>query len=454
MFTPQGLLKELAPCRDAPVWWLGLSGGLDSMALLEALTQLRQTHDLPPVQAIHVHHGLHPDADAWAAHCQQQCDARFIPLHILRVELEQGASIESAARAARYEVFESLIGSGDYLLLAHHRDDQLETLLFRLVRGTGLRGLSGMPRQRSLAAGRLLRPMLCWRRSELAAWAVEQNLLWIEDPANRDQRFARTALRHELLPLLRQQWPAMENSLLRLADHVSEASSLLDERAAEDLALVQAEDADEWLAPWPSLELESMLELSPARQSNLLRYWLTKHDCLLPDHRQLREVLQQLPAASDSQPVTLIGDYQLRRSSGRLWLLSRAGVSAGCEQALAAFVDTRLVNGNGELIFRPMPGGLMWRPGKWRIDYRQGGERIKLSGRPHRSLKQLFQEAAIPFWLRPALPLLYCDGRLVSVAGRWNSEDACAAPDQLGWQISWQPAAQDRPGDKGFGRSA
>src|SRR5690606_27771851 len=137
MFTPQALQEHLARCAQAPVWWLGLSGGLDSMVLLEALSQLGRIHPLPPVVAVHVHHGLHPLADRWVEHCEQQCALRNIPLHIKRVQLKPGASIEAAAREARYEAFASLIGPEDVLLLAHHLDDQLETLLFRLVRGTG-----------------------------------------------------------------------------------------------------------------------------------------------------------------------------------------------------------------------------------------------------------------------------------------------------------------------------
>lgn len=441
MFSPQALLKQLAPCMQAPVWWLGLSGGLDSMALLEALAQLRRIQQLPPVQAIHIHHGLHPEADRWAAHCQRECDARQIPLIIQQVAVAEQASLEDAARAARYQAFSDHLGAGHYLLLAHHRDDQLETLLFRIFRGTGMRGLTGMPAWRSLGQGYLLRPLLTWSRSELHHWAASSELTWIEDPANTDERFARTILRHQLLPLLRQQWPAADNSLLRLAEHASEANDLLDERAMEDLAMSEGGTLDSWAASWPSLDLHHVLTLSLARQSNLLRYWLMRQGCRLPDHRQLRTVLEQLPAASDSQPMMMVDEYRLCRSSGRLWLLPRAGVPSGRPQELLAPKTTHLIAGNGRLRIEPGEGGVAWRSGDWRIEYRQGGEMIQLSNRPRRALKQLFQEAAVPFWLRPAVPLLYCDGQLVSIAGRWNAEQARAEPDEKGWRITWEPAA-------------
>ena len=438
MFNVQGLLQQLAPCRDAPACWLGLSGGLDSMVLLDALVQLRRHHPLPPLKAIHVHHGLHVDANRWAEHCVRECAARDIPLHIERVQLPTGGSIEELARDARYGVFERLLAAGDWLLLAHHADDQLETLLFRLLRGTGLRGLAGMPRSRALGAGQLLRPLLPWSRQQLADWACQQQLSWIEDPANADPRYARTALRHELLPQLRQRWPSMPQSLLRLAAHATEANELLDERAAEDLLLATGEVADDWLRCWPSLDMASLAALSPARQKNLLRYWLHSHAVRLPDQRHLHNLLTQLGAASDSQPTVQLDDAQLCRSSGRLWLLPRGGVPAGVDQPLSQLADTLLTAGNGRLYLRTGAGVAM-RQGSWRIGYRRGGEQIKLPGRPRQSLKDLFQQAGIPAWLRPAIPLLYCDDQLISVAGRWTAERANAAFGEAGFSVCWEP---------------
>src|SRR5690606_10484398 len=177
-------LEHLAPCLAAPALCLGLSGGLDSMVLLHAVTELRRHSPLPPLKAIHVHHGIHPDADRWVEHCQRECAARQVDLVVHRVTLPSGGNVEELARDARYGVFEQQLGAGDWLLLAHHADDQLETLLFRLMRGTGVRGLAGMPRSRALGQGRLLRPLLDWTRAQLADWAAAQGLAWIEDPAN------------------------------------------------------------------------------------------------------------------------------------------------------------------------------------------------------------------------------------------------------------------------------
>lgn len=423
---------------EAPVCWLGLSGGLDSMVLLDAMAQLRRSCPLPPLKAIHVHHGLHANADLWVEHCQRECAARDIELHIQRVQLPPGGNIEELARDARYAVFEDKLGAGHWLLLAHHADDQLETLLFRLMRGTGIRGLAGMPRSRALGQGSLLRPLLGWSREQLESWAQSQRLSWIEDPANADPRYARTALRHELLPQLRQRWPGLPDNLLRLAEHAEEANQLLDERAAEDLQQAGVPAQDAWLRGWPSLLVESVVALSPARQRNLLRYWLHQHNLRLPDQRHLHSLVVQLGAAGDSQPALRAGAAQLYRSSGRLWLLPSAGVPAGIDQVLTGVADTPLLAGNGRLRLRP-GADIAWREGEWRVAYRRGGEQIKLPGRPSQSLKSLFQQAAIPAWLRAAVPLLYCDDRLISVAGRWNAEGAGPGSDESGFSVVWEP---------------
>lgn len=441
MFTPQGLLDRLAPCRDAPVWWLGLSGGLDSMVLLEALVQLRRQHQLPPLRAIHVHHGLNPAADEWVAHCRQECALRDVPLMVVEVSVQPMASVENAAREARYQAFTTLLGEGEQLLLAHHLDDQLETLLFRMLRGTGLLGLAGMPAQRALGGGSLQRPLLGWRRDELHDWATTQALNWIEDPANRDPRFARTGLRHQVLPALRQQWPGTDASLTRLAAHAREASELLDELAAEDCERLEGKSTDPWLAGWPSLDAQVLAELSLARQRNVLRYWLRRHAQALPDARQLDTLVSQLAASRDGQPVLRWGAVQVARSVGRLWLLGESLPPAGTAQPLETASLMNLQAGNGRLHFTRQVGGLALDSGRWEIGYRAGGELIRLAGRPARALKQLFQENAVPVWLRPSVPLLFRDGVLVSVAGRWNDPAGCAASEEPGWQVRWELSA-------------
>ena len=199
---PTRLLRNLQPWRQAKRWRVAFSGGLDSTVLLHLLAHLAKNHSLPALSAIHIHHGLQAAADAWPAHCQAICDALGVPLAIVHVHVDAGASLEQAARAARYGAFIEATQPGDVMLAAQHRDDQAETVLFRLLRGTGSRGLAAMPTQRPLGRGHLLRPLLDVSRAELEAYAREHRLLWIEDPSNADQQFSRNYLRQQVFPVL------------------------------------------------------------------------------------------------------------------------------------------------------------------------------------------------------------------------------------------------------------
>ncbi len=436
-FSPEALLAALGPVRQAPALWLGFSGGADSLALLHAVAVLRP--QLPPLRALHIHHGLHLDADSWATRCAHVCAALDVSLHVERVALTTQGNIEQQARDARYAVFTRLLGAGEVMLLAHHRDDQVETLALRLLRGTGLRGLAGMPQRRPLGKGELFRPLLAYGRAELQHWLRERNLSWIEDPANNDQRFARSWLRHQGLPALSKQWPQAPVSLLRVAEHAAEANHLLDELAAEDLAAAQFVSDDPWLQPFPALALSAVQRLSPTRQRNLLRYWLLLKGCRLPDQRHLLALQEQLAAASDRQPHWQLPDARLQLARDSVWLLPVAGIPAGLDEPLPDQMNVHLAAGNGWLRQISEVGALPW-VGDWQIRYRLGGEQLQLLGRPRKALKAVLQEADVPAWLRPALPLLYCDDQLVSVAGRWHSADYAARIDELDWQVSWRPA--------------
>ncbi len=198
------LLHALAPWRKAPAWHIAFSGGLDSTVLLHLLASAEA---LPPLSAVHVHHGLQSAADTWPSHCQSICDRLGVPLRVMRVQVQPGASLERAARDARYRAFTEVIGAGEVLLTGQHRDDQAETLLFRLLRGAGVRGAAAMPVHRPLAGGHLVRPLLDVSRTELVAYADEHQLKWIEDPSNADMQFSRNYLRHRVIPTLTERWP-------------------------------------------------------------------------------------------------------------------------------------------------------------------------------------------------------------------------------------------------------
>ncbi|SEM34836.1 tRNA(Ile)-lysidine synthase [Pseudomonas sp. ok272] len=427
------LLLSLAPWRAAPTWRIAFSGGLDSTVLLHALARLAQTQSLPELKAIHVHHGLQAVADTWPAHCQAACDALGVPLTVVRVQVLSGASLERAAREARYGAFIEATQVDEVLLTAQHRDDQAETLVFRLLRGAGVRGLSAMPAQRPLGHGHLVRPLLGISRAALEAYAAEHQLSWIEDPSNGDQQFSRNYLRQQIFPILTQRWPQAAATIARSAAHLSEAQGLLEELAQVDLAHAATPHAFDWLGV-PSLALPALTTLSAARQRNALSHWLAPLS-RLPDSDHWSGWADLREAAVDARPVWRLADGELHRSNGRLWWLSGAWLSpAPVPMAWPDPLEPLLLGENGRLILRgAVPGGAL------SVRYRQGGEVMPVPGRGHRDLKRLLNERAVPMFVRGRLPLLYCDEQLIAVANLAGLDGGAGA----GAVLRWQPTGQD-----------
>lgn len=391
---------------------LGLSGGVDSVVLLHLL------HSLAPhlnfrFSALHVHHGISPYADAWAQFCTELCREYRIPLHLEPVDitaLRAAHGIEAAARKLRHA---ALARQGcDAIALAHHADDQAETLLLQLLRGTGVRGAAAMPFAR-VQEGRIwLRPLLDSSRAELLEYARAQGLQWIEDESNADERFPRNFLRHRLLPLLEQRFPAWRRTLGRSARHFAEASELLDEIARAD-------------APASGrLDVATMRALTPPRAKNLLRHFLHEQGAPMPQATQLDDLLHQLCNAREGAAVCVnFGGWQVRRYQGEVY----AGpVLPACDPALQ-----RVWQGELRLYWPPQGREVSFTPtvgqgisrvrlerGEVSLRLRRGGETLRPRPRAaRRSLKNLLQEHQVPPWQRESLPLLYCGEALVCVVG-------------------------------------
>ncbi len=400
----------LQPWLSAPRWQVAYSGGLDSTVLLHLLVELGRSVQLPPVVAIHVDHGLQPAATFWPAHCERFCAQLGIPFEQVRVQVSVGASLENHAREARYGALAARLTENAVLLTAQHRDDQAETLLFRLLRGAGVLGLAGMRGERRFGSGWLVRPLLDCGRSELERYAHERQLQWIEDPSNQSLAHARNYLRHQVLPALQARWPQASARIASTARHCREAQQLLDELADLDLATASTTSRHAWL-PLPSLDLQVIRALSPARQRNLLRRWLGRFTAL-PDSEHWAGWDALRDAAVDAAPVWRLAGGELRRGDGRLWWLAGPwldGPAGGCHSLSSK--GALSLPGNGEVrVAGPQDTqGL-------EVRYRDGGERLELPVRGRRDLKRLLNEAGVPGFVRPRLPLLYRDGQLTAVA--------------------------------------
>jgi tRNA(Ile)-lysidine synthase len=409
-----------ARCPAHKQIWVAFSGGLDSTVVLHALKQAK----LKP-RAVHVNHQLQAGAGAWAEHCRVLCEQWEIPFELRTVGLvpDDPAGPEAAARAARYEAIRGVMKPGDLLVTAHHRGDQAETVLLRLLRGTGVSGLAAIAELSDFVPGQLWRPLLAYSRDVLVAYARAHQLKWIEDPHNVDPRYARSFLRNEIVPRLKQRWPAAEESIARAAANASEARELLRELADADLAAIRVP---------AGLAVDRLLALSDARRHNAVRTWIEQAGFEAPSAEALerldREVLSARP---DREPLLGFGAAEVRRFRSVLFLMRRLPVAPDG-------VDLHWRSGKQLLL----PDGCGWLQASaspsepWHVRFPKGGERVKPPRARHtRTLKNLFQESGVPPWVRERTPLVYRGKQLLWVGG-------------IGWatvprprlEISWRHA--------------
>ena len=407
-------LKEIVRPSDRLL--TGLSGGVDSVVLLDVLQRVSRTLRFR-LSALHINHQLSPHAARWSAFCRALCRRRGIPYDSARVKVRRGDSLEAAARDARYAVIARQ--RCDFVVLAHHRDDQVETLLLQLLRGAGVKGLAGMPPVRKAEGRRqkasILRPLLDVTREEILDYARRHKLEWIEDESNQDIYFQRNFIRHEVLPLIARRFPAYRVTLARAAGHLAEAAQVLDELAAADAA---------GHLEGGTLSMAAFWHLPPARARNLLRYLLASHGVPMPNAERLDEALRQaLSAKRDAQVRIELGGFDLKRFENRLHVV------AAMKDLPAGYA--RRWRGQSEIVL-PELGGVLAMPrvrgagislarlrgGPVTIGVRRGGEHMQPDcRRPRRSLKNLLQESRVPPWQRSRLPLLLCGNELVWVAG-------------------------------------
>ncbi|NNM51620.1 MAG: tRNA lysidine(34) synthetase TilS [Pseudomonadales bacterium] len=411
---------------------VGWSGGMDSTALLAGLLSLR-TLEWPPLVAVHVHHGLQAEADAWAEHCQQCGTAWDVPVQVIRVQVPAGASVEAMARQARRQAFASVLQEGDVLLLAHHADDQAETLLFRLCRGTGLDGLRGMDedtcwlhQQRRL---RLWRPWLSLRRAWIAEWMAQQDRPWIEDPSNQHTYFARNFLRHEVLPSLEQRWPATIEHLGSLARECQDVLSQLD---AWDRDLLQS------VGFGNTVSVASLQALPEQSRARVLRLWLKDKGLPRPGrHLMQRLCTEFLAVTGGTAPLLTWSGVEVCRFRGQLhagWQLPDLkdfNVSWDMQQPLPLPGQRRLVaeqvQGRG---LRQPPSGYVWVRG------RQGGETMRIYQHgPRQEIKGLMQSWAIPPKYRYRCPLVFVGEDVACVPGFAVAESHAAGVDEVGYDL-------------------
>ncbi len=413
------------------------SGGCDSHVLLQGVTQLQTQLACQSIVAIHINHGLQQQAAQWQQHCQQVCQQLDVPLQTFELSLDvpKGESLEAYAREARYAAIYAALQPGDMLLLAQHQDDQAETLLLQLLRGSGVKGLASMSVCTAKDQIWVSRPLLTFTRTQIEDYAREMGLSWVDDPSNQDTQLNRNYLRHEIMPLLQQRWPGVSTVLARSAQHQADADQLLDILAEQDYAYCQTGN-DYCLAITP------LQQWAPVRIRNVLRYWLDKicQAKTLPSTVQLQRIMDEMMAAApDANPMVSWAQATVRRYRDSLYFCPEPALSMPQWQ-VSWDLDQPLLLPSGESIHAQLSQGTGMDMSQVdlpvQVRFRRGGERCRLPGRAHQhELKKLFQDWGIPPWLRDQIPLIFVGETLAHIVGYATCAPFDVAADKSGIDV-------------------
>ncbi|ALO46054.1 tRNA lysidine(34) synthetase TilS [Pseudohongiella spirulinae] len=429
-------LSRVRPCGRRLT--IAVSGGRDSMVLLDLCVQLADR--LPfELSAIHVNHGWSVNAALWEQHVYTVCQNYGVPLTVRHLQLDTstGQSPEELARDARYSCFIELLRPHDVLLTAHHQADQAETVLLNLLRGSGPRGLAGIPQGRELGESWVWRPLLNAESVKLDQYARGRQLCWFDDESNLDGRYRRNFIRQSIAPLLSTHWPDWQRSVGRSAQLCRDLDRLTVDLARHGLDGVVSEDG--------AVDIRALQSLPTTHQYLVLRHWLESAAGKWPSQKLLRTLLQEIVTASKhAQPSLQWQGWQVRREFGKLLLMPEQDENSQLPSATRwlrstdGFFPPLVLPGNGCLEMRQVSTPAMTLPaGQYRISYRQGGEKIRLPGRPQRALKKILQETRMPVSQRQRLPLLWVDDQLAWVAGVGFDEQFLCHEQASGWLPVW-----------------
>ena len=418
---------------------VGFSGGIDSTVLLHALYQIKIS-ELPSleIRAIHIHHGLNIQADKWEAHCASLCQKWDIPFICRHVTVEgSNKGIEAAARAERYQAYREELLEDEIIVTAQHLDDQAETVMLALKRGSGPTGLSAMPESLAFQAtcGNtvLLRPLLTISRHALEHYRAEQQLPWVEDDSNQDDRYDRNFLRLHIMPRLSERWPHFANAVSRSASLCAEQEALLDELLQDSL--------DEIIDYRGGLYIDGLVHCSVAKRNALIRRWIGLHQLAMPPFNQLERIWQEVALARpDAEPICRLGEVEIRRYQGALWVVKRIHSVTGKQYYWDYPAAYSLPESLGTLVVMEEEGQIRSPQENEVVTIRFGLQgSLSIVGRNHsRSSKKIWQELGVAPWMRERTPLIYYNDTLICAVGCFITPDGFVGENNVGIAIDWQ----------------
>jgi tRNA(Ile)-lysidine synthase len=413
---------------------IAFSGGIDSQALLYNLYQLRELNPEIKLDAVHIHHGVNAAADNWLEFCREQCKKLNIVFKNIHITLDHDTKdgFEAQARQQRYQALWKACPPNAALVTAHHADDQAETMLFRLFRGAGLRGLSAMQKENNNSGRPLLRPLLNISRQEIEAYARANNLLWVEDPSNKNIDLSRNYIRHEIIPKIKHRWPNAAKNMEQAAEHLQNAQLILDFYLEQELKNICTSKKQ--------INIRELEKFSPEHQALLLRLWIRQQQLTAPTTKQLAQVLQMIHSKEDAQPQLSWGENIIRRFNQKI----------GIYQALPK-IDLEEISWDGkntlvlpqkvgEINFSLAAGGLK-PPNKdeqifirWKIP----GFKFRIAGhKHHKDYKNLMQDFHIPPWERDRVPLIYFNDTCVAIANYAIADTHKQNSLEVGLHVNW-----------------
>ncbi|WP_295507743.1 tRNA lysidine(34) synthetase TilS [uncultured Pseudoalteromonas sp.] len=426
-------LAQLQPLLNAEhsCFSVALSGGVDSVVLLYLMNQVQKQRPELKLEAVYVNHGLSKYADEWQGFCKSLCEELGVAFKAVRVEIQERSrtSLEAQAREARYQALDENCVVGSVILLGQHLNDQLETFLLRLKRGSGLQGLASMPQTRLLASGRVcFRPLINITREQIEQFAIKFAITHITDDSNIDERFDRNFLRHQVLPILMERFQGFEKSAARSIRLLQQQQSLLDEYTQSDLAHCQNSQG--------GLSCVAIAEFSKPRQANLVRAWLNQFTHQLPSENQLQQIIEQgLTAQADAQLKICLQSGDVRRHQQHWYFVTEQAIPQAMDinlQPIELTDGRKLIVKQGKGIRKPLKNEQV------SVEFNKPQARIKPLKKPgSNTLKHWFKDAKVAPWLRAQTPLIFYNDQLVQVVGYFTSAEH-SVDEGIFWEIFYE----------------